>query len=299
MMTSASKIGAVFQLPLIVLKFLLGNVAASAERLGDFIVGLLEVLGLSMRCGLAFLNPANWRPPVMDMIGRQVLFTAVEATPIAFRFSCALAVLIVVQVELLQQAIPGSERYLDSLVLRAGIREIGPLVAQLIVIGRSGTAMAVQIASMQLDGEIEVIESQGVDLLTYVTMPRAAATAIACFWLGLLIVICMTCIGNWTAVLLGASTTSLSTTIQNFEFQWDDAVFFLCKTLLAGLIIGAICVRSGLRATHSATQIPIAATRAGVASLSAALIISGVLSVVSYEKVLGLDWTIWLNVLKS
>ena len=70
------------------------------------------------------------------------------------------------------------------------------------------------------------------------------------------------------------------------SMEWLDVVFFLLYTLLIGLVVGAIGSTTGLQVRQSATEVPQAATRAAVKSLSAVFAGSAILSVIFYQKLL-------------
>jgi len=61
-----------------------------------------------------------------------------------------------------------------------------------------------------------------------------------------------------------------------------DVANLLAKTIVPGLLIGAICAREGLCIRGSVTDIPRAATRGVVRSIAAVLIVSAIASVLTY-----------------
>jgi phospholipid/cholesterol/gamma-HCH transport system permease protein len=54
----------------------------------------------------------------------------------------------------------------------AHLDPLGPLLVAVLVVGRSGTAIAAEMASMKLDREVDSLYATGVDPVTYLLVPR-------------------------------------------------------------------------------------------------------------------------------
>ena len=61
------------------------------------------------------------------------------------------------------------------------VRELAPLITGLIIIGRSGTAVVVELGNMRVSGEIDTLESMGIDVFEYLVIPRMGAFALSTF----------------------------------------------------------------------------------------------------------------------
>jgi phospholipid/cholesterol/gamma-HCH transport system permease protein len=236
----------------------------------------------------AALRPSTWNAPVRDVLYRQILFTGIDGMFLAGRFSLACGILVVVQTELWGTKIGTARDALEEVMYRTVLRDLAPLVANLVVIGRSGTAMAIEMATMKLNGELEVLESQGVDPLKYLVVPRVISTAICVFSLAIVVVFMIVGSGLFAAFLLGVLSTGPGPLLETIgrEINREDAVFFVTKTLLIGLMVGVICVTTGLQARHSPTEIPVVASQSGVRALSAVFLMSALLPVIFYNKLL-------------
>src|SRR5690349_18169115 len=94
-----------------------------------------------LSCTLFYaLNPRTWRRPVRSVFVRQILFTGVEATGFTSRIALLVGVSVVVQAQLWLGKV-GQTQYLGPILVAVIIRELGPLLANLIVILRSGNAI--------------------------------------------------------------------------------------------------------------------------------------------------------------
>lgn len=273
-----------------------------AQRLQVALLNLLDRLGLSViRRWVAVSNQfaviwtvlklalqgESWPRTTRSVFVRQLLFTGVDALPVCVRVAVAMGVMVVVQSELWRREIGGAFSVLESMVWTTTVRELGPLVANLIVIGRSGTAMTTELANMSLSGEVEVLDSQGIDPMKYLVMPRILSTAISVYCLGVLIVATIFASGYLMAFLLNVAGGPGPFFSRMSELATlEDGVFFTAKTLVVGLFVGAICTTEGLRVQRSTTETPVVASRSGVFALTAVFVTSALLSLIFYQRVL-------------
>ena len=251
---------------------------------------ILELFGLAGESVLLAMQPSTWSYPVRQVLYRQILFTAVDAFLLAIRFSFALGVLTVVQIQTAEKMIPGTEALIQPLLSHGLVREMAPLIANLIVIGRSGSAMSIQTATAKLNRELEILESSGIALMKFWIMPRIISCAISVFFLAVIITVALPVMGQTIAVLLGFSSDSILDFGKIFlDLDEKDALFFFSKTVFLGLILGAVFIRTGLMVNDSPSAIPIVATRSGVLALTSYFALSAILSVVSYRSILAID----------
>ncbi|MGR8948424.1 MAG: MlaE family ABC transporter permease [Gammaproteobacteria bacterium] len=69
----------------------------------------------------------------------------------------------------------GSVGLMGSAVGLSLIRELGPVLTALILIGRAGSAICAEIGIMRNDNQIDALESMAIDPLRYLVVPRMAA----------------------------------------------------------------------------------------------------------------------------
>ena len=232
--------------------------------------------------------PTTWRRTTRDVLARQLLFTAVDAAATAARVGAAVGVLIIVQTALWLDAFGADPEIVAPLLLRLSVRELGPLLASLIVIGRSGAAISAELATMKVNEELEVLESQGLDVMTYLVAPRVVGVVASVFSLALLVVCSMLAGGFVVGALMRAIRASADDFLGDLLRQADfvDLLFFLSKTLVVGLFVGTVCCTAGLRVRRAATDIPRVAARSGVQALSGVFLVSAALSLIIYGRVL-------------
>ncbi len=229
------------------------------------------------------LPPRHWPRTTRAVFARQILFTGVEALCFVSIVAFLTGILVVVQAQLWLIK-TGQSGLLGGILVAVIIREVAPLLVNFIVIGRSGAAMAVELGNMKVLGEIKVLESQGMDALLYLAIPRALATAVSVFCLAICFVIVSFISGYAFGILSGSGVQDPLVFLDIIlnGLRPADLYNLLAKTLVPGLFTAAICVTEGLNVRYSITEVPQAATRAVVRSIAALFIISAVVSIMTY-----------------
>lgn len=257
------------------------------NRLGAWMIGnvhavthLLAVAGTVLWVAV---QPRHWPKPVRNVLARQILFTGYEA----WRFVATIALLvglsIVVQTQVALAKF-GQSGLLGPILVMVIIREIGPLVTNFIVIGRSGTAMATEMASMKVNGEVRLLDSLGLDPFLYLVVPRALGAAISIFCLTVIFIAVSFLSGYASGLLLGANTGD-PWMFANSVFgavTKADVLNLLIKSFVPGLLMGSICCMEGLSVQGALTEVPQAATRSLVRSTGALFATSVLVSLVTY-----------------
>ena len=265
------------------------QIAASIGTLFWDLCGQIASIAAVLWATIALaVRPTTWTPPVRAMFSRQVLFTAVDGIPATLRFGAVVGVLLIVQAEMWIDAAGISPEFIAPILWRSVVREIAPLLACLVVIGRSGIAISTELATMRAGGEVEVLDSQGIDPMTYLVMPRVLAVMLSVFCLAMIIAVTMMVTGYAIGVIVDAVRTSWNDfygQIAN-NFVAADLVFFVSKTLVAGGFAGTICCLEGVKSRGRMTDIPRIASRAGVRALTAVFFVSAILSILFYDKIL-------------
>ena len=113
-------------------------------------------------------------PYSIDLLLKQILF--VGARSILVIVIAGLFVGMVVALQFYDTLVRfGSVSLLGSAVGLSLIRELGPVLTALMVIGRTGSAMCAEIAIMRIDNQIDALECMGINPLRYLISPRILA----------------------------------------------------------------------------------------------------------------------------
>ena len=239
-----------------------------------YLYDLVEMIVSSLRDCVAALRQG--RRPAFSVFLRQVYYTGLDAFVIILVTALIIGTVVITQIISIAGA--GSESLTGKVMVWIVVRELGPMLTAIIVIARSGTAVAAELSQMKIGGELDYLESLGIPVAGYLIMPRILGVATAVFLLTVYFEI--------AAVLGGFLVASLGWHVP-WE-QYSQGVFSvltisefaasLVKSALFGLFIAAICCRQGLSVGRSVTQIPQAATRGVMQSLFLLFAIDGVLS---------------------
>lgn len=139
----------------------------------------------------------------------------------------------------------GSVNLLGSAVALSLIRELGPVLTALMVIGRAGSSMCAEIGIMRIDEQIDALECMAIDPYKYLMVPRLIAGVIA---LPLLTAIfdCIGILGGWFVgvVLFGVGEGAYFQGMYQSVLNGDVAMG-LVKPLVFGLIIIWVATAKG------------------------------------------------------
>lgn len=241
------------------------------------------VAWLAWNCvkGFLTLKPHQWGV-VYQVTRMQVRFTAWDAIPLTLLTALLLGGMTLLQV-FGQLSALGVESMLSRLMGQLVIRELGPLLVGVIVLGRSATAIAAEMASIKLNGEVDALFALGVNPVQYLLVPRVLG--------GILSVFSLIVLFDVAALLGGFFLAWLVMPILSLRFYldalaqaigWQELAITLSKGVVFGMAIPLLCTSIGLRVERSITEIPQAVTKAAVASLLTVLLAGAFLSVLIY-----------------
>jgi len=257
----------------------LGAIGLSTRRRGANL-RYLAALAWSL-ARLSFSRSVRHRT-VRDVLVRQILFTGVEAAWFIILASLLIGVSVVVQAHLWLDRM-GQSALLGPILVTVIVRELGPLLVNFIVIGRSGTAIATELGTMQVSGEVRLLDSQGIDPLVYLVWPRVLGVMVSVFALTVIFVMFSLISGYLSGALFGGEIESPLIFIRGVFAAVTplDVLNLLAKSFIPGLLTGAICCAEGLSAT-ARHEIPQVSTRAVVRSVTALFLTLVVISVLTY-----------------
>ncbi|MBI3985331.1 MAG: ABC transporter permease [Lentisphaerae bacterium] len=260
----------------------MSSIGHIGERLLDGIRNTCHLAAVVWTLLRLAATPHYWVRTVRAVLVRQILFTGVEALSFVSLVAFLTGVAVVVQIQDFITNL-GQRAFLGPILVTVIVRELAPLLVNFIVIGRSGAAMATELANMKVMREINILEAQGVDPLTYLAMPRVLAMAVSIFGLTMAFILISFVSGYLSGFLMGSGDAPfLFANSVLIGLHSKDVYNLLTKTLLTGLLTGTICVIEGLSVGGSITEVPQAATRAVVRSIKALFLISAVVSVLTY-----------------
>jgi phospholipid/cholesterol/gamma-HCH transport system permease protein len=154
----------------------LAFIGRRAVALWRDMVGALAFLGrLSITALRSLPHPRGLRP---ISIARHVYDTGITAMPIVALIAFLISV-IVAYMSAQQLRSFGAQIFVADLVAIGVLRELGVLLTAIIVAGRSGSAFAAEIGSMQLNEEVDALRATGVDPFQALVLPRVLGLVIS------------------------------------------------------------------------------------------------------------------------
>lgn len=161
-------------------------------------------------------------------------------------------------------------------------REIGPLVAALLVVARSASAIAGELGAMSASAELDALRAMDLDPVKYLVTPKLAALLVSLPALTI-IADALIAVGGWLGALL---VLDMGTTHYLEQFRASlslrDIFVGLGKSLLFAVIMAIIPADEGLSVGRRVGAIGAAATRAVVFSVLGVLALDTVVNAVFY-----------------
>lgn len=209
----------------------------------------------------------------------QVIFSGIDALPAISFLSLAIGLSVTMQFIFLLQSF-ATQQEITAILTQVIALELGPLLTAIIMIGRSGSAITVDLGNMTLNQEVAGLELLGIDVKRFFVLPRLLGVALSQLALAIYFSTLALVIGIIFAALLDSSS--------NFEylFRLVDAfeplplLVFIIKNLIFGLIIAATACYHGLRVGVSMTELPQETQRAIVNSLLLVFLLDGLAALI-------------------
>lgn len=234
------------------------------------------VLGVCVR-------PWCWERPAWNLLARQVLVVGVEPLGFVSALAVFVGISIVVQLSFwLGEA--GQSELLGPLLVVVVARELGPLLINLVVIVRSGSAMTTELGILKVSGEVRTLEAQGNDPFMHLVLPRVLGVAVSTFCLTIVFILVAFTSGYGFAAWLGKGSRDLMLFADAVAraVHPNDVVCVLAKSILPALFASASWCIGGLGVGGSFTEIPRATQRALTRSVAGLFVISASVSLLMY-----------------
>jgi phospholipid/cholesterol/gamma-HCH transport system permease protein len=178
----------------------------------------------------------------------------------------------------------GMERLIPGLVCIAFTRELGPLLTGIMLAARIGAAFTAELGTMKVSEEVEAIEAMGISPLRFLVAPRL----LALFAL-------MPCLSVISCVAAVFATFLISKAYFNIAWIYftdlvlnslliRDIITGIFKSLLFGLLIGAIACHRGLGVKGGA---------AGVGTSTTSSVVTAITTVIGFDTLFNVVYTVF------
>lgn len=205
---------------------------------------------------------------VRAQMARQIVFSAWDAIPMVVLIAALLSVSVVALSATLVPSVEATTVLVRVLALVL-VRELAPLMTAILVILRSCGAIAVELGYMSWRGELEALETLGIDPVKFVLLPRFLGLVVAVVTMTLLFSAAAAAAGLLTAnVLAMAPSLGLLAANVGSYLHPEDVIIAFVKSLLFGGMIAAVACYHGLSVRDDLTEVPRRGSRALVEALS-------------------------------
>jgi phospholipid/cholesterol/gamma-HCH transport system permease protein len=216
--------------------------------------------------------PRGGRRVARRVMVNQVWFTALQAVPIIIVLASILSYLVISQAVRELGRLNATE-LIGTLIVVAIVRELGPMLTAIVIAGRSGTAIAAELGTNTVMGEVQALEGMGIDPRQYLVLPRLAAAIISVTGLVLLFDLVAVLAGLLAAGSAGmASARYFEIVLRSLSL--GDVWLTLAKGITFGAVLGIVPSFSGLGVRRGPTGIPIAASQAVIGSILLIFVLS-------------------------
>lgn len=236
---------------------------AIVQRIGAGTLFLIDEMG---RMFLFLLRALAWlsRPPFrLSLLMKQLHFIGFKSTFVVVLTATFTGMVLALQGYYSLRKF-GSEALLGSAVALSMIRELGPVLASLMVTARAGSAMTAEIGIMRITEQIDALETMAINPIQYLITPKMVAALLAVP----LLVSIFDVVGIWGGYLvgvklLGVSAGSYWSSIES-AVEWNDVYGGILKSISFGLIVSWVCCYKGFFTSLSAEGLGRATTEAVV-----------------------------------
>ena len=175
----------------------------------------------------------------------------------------------------------GAINYLGSIMVLVVVRELGPLLAALLVLARVGTANVVELGTARALGEVEALEALGIDPVHYLVVPRVVGMAVGMFSLTVYLIL-----GALVSGYVWAFIQDVPLLPGDYFRQLTGALTYLDFVLLAlktgafGFIIAIVTCYHGLAQPLQLNEVSHATVRAVAQSIVACVIVDALFIII-------------------
>jgi phospholipid/cholesterol/gamma-HCH transport system permease protein len=241
--------------------------------------GLIQFNGIAAAVVWQGLRPITWRRTVRAEFMEQCHRIGMQALPFILITGCLVGLGIVYQA-IYWLRLFGQTEFTGFILVLILVREIAPLFVALIVIGRSGSVILMELGNMRINGQLRMLDAQGVDPFLFLVIPRAAAVAVSMFSL----TIAFNAVALSSGIIAGNVLGSMEFTIYEFvfgilgEMGFAEFVIIPLKTVLIGFVVALIACITGLSIAGSRSELLAALPRGITKSVLATLFISSMMT---------------------
>jgi len=220
------------------------------------------------------------RHVIWPRISYEITRAGVRLLPMFLFIAAALGLLVIGQsVSWLTRV--GAINYLGAIMVIVVVRELGPLLAALLVLARIGTANVVELGTARAMGEVEALEALGIDPIHYLVVPRVLGLALGVFSLTVYLIV-GSLLGGYLLAFLQDVPLRPADYFRQLAGSLSGLDFALLalKTLAFGFIIAVVTCYHGLAQPLRLEEVSTATVRAVAQSIVACVLLDALFIII-------------------
>ncbi len=239
------------------------------DGLGRFAIFSLAALRIAIFEPMSWLRWSNLAPQLYSVGAASVLVVAITGAFIGM----------ILALEGYDQfAALGQEQQMGGVINAAVTKQIGPVLAAVMLAGRVGGSLAAELGSMRVTEQLDAMRAMAADPIRTLVVPRV----VACVLMTPLLTIYSDVVGSlgaWAIVTgyFGVTNADYWHYTAQFVSSWDPMTGVL-KSIAFGLAIALISCYKGFTCSGGASGVGRASTESFVASFLAIIVINLVLA---------------------
>lgn len=253
---------------------------AAITRLGHFLLQAVQEFGQFTRfcaatSGWLFIRASAWFR--WRLLAPQLFYVGIASIPVVAITGAFIGMVLALE-GFYQFEQLGQEGRLGGIINVSVTKQIGPVLAAVMVAGRVGGALAAELGTMRVTEQLDAMRAMATDPIPYLVVPRF----LACVIMTPILTIYSDLLGVWGGWLITVKFYGVSS-FEYWDFTsefvgWWEPVSGLIKSVFFGACIGLIACYKGVHCQPGAAGVGRAATEAFVASFLAIIAINFVLA---------------------
>jgi phospholipid/cholesterol/gamma-HCH transport system permease protein len=244
------------------------------EKWGAFLEALSILVEMLYWGTFGVLKKRDFRKGIL---GEQMYHLGYGAIGITVSLTFLIGIALAVQSAIQLKAF-GADVFLIAMVVQGMIRELGPLMAAIILAGRTGSATTAEIATMKVQEEVDALRTMGLNEIQFIVVPK--------FWALSLTMPLVTVLATMAGILGGAlvawSYVGMSADMIRDEFVKNivvkDFSLSIIKSLVFSWLIIWIGAYYGFQVSGGAEEVGRETTRSVVAAIFVIVVADAIFS---------------------
>ncbi len=183
---------------------------------------------------------------VHPMVRREISRAGIQLLPMFLFIAFVLGFLVIGQTVSVAARF-GAFSYIGTVMVTVVVRELGPLLAAVLMLARVGTANVIELGTARALNEVEALEAVGIDPIHYLVVPRVIGMTFGVFSLTVYLILAALASGYLSAYVQNVPLTpgDYIKELAN-SLGWLDFALLALKSCAFGFFIGVVTCYHGL-----------------------------------------------------